>query len=426
MNKIRTILFLALILFATRVFAQDEGDKIIAIVGNDIITMYDLNYAIQQYALQYNLTQITQKDYQQVFQNMIFEKMMLAKADQDSITVTEEDVQKQLDSRLRVMKEQFGSEKNIETYYGVSLNKLKGTLKDELRKQLKIDKLKQMKFGSGIRVSGTEVEQFYEDNKDSIPDVAETLELYQIVRIPQLTEEAKNIARNKAQALLDSIKLGADFSELARKYSDDSLSASRGGDLGKIKKGIFVKEFEDAIYTLKPGQVSDLVETQFGFHIIKVTQKTGDNIKALHILVKIPHLESEDFATINSLKDLRAQALSGQKTFQQLAVESSQDKETAKDSGYIGKISMNNLDSAEVKALNDMKPGDISDPVRIGDNEDYTYSIFMLKDRIPPHKVSLKNDYALLEKYAQNYKENKALGEWFEELKKSIYVDIKL
>jgi peptidyl-prolyl cis-trans isomerase SurA len=424
--KIKFLVFLFFIFLAAAAYSQNEEDKIIAVVGNDIITISDLNDAIRQYALQRNLTQIDQSVYQQVFQNMLFEKLMLAKADQDSITVSEDDVQKQMDSRLRVLKEQFGSDKNIETAYGLSMTKLKSMLKDDLRKQLKIEKLKQNKFGSGIRVSGTEVQQFYEQYKDSLPNVPETLELYQIVRIPELSEEAKKIAHDKAAAILDSIKAGADFAAMAKKYSDDTASAARGGDLGKVKKGIFVKEFEDAIYLLKQGQISDIVETQFGYHIIQVYQRTGDDIKARHILFKIPHLESEDFSTINFLKDLNSQVISGKKSFKQLAAEFSQDKESAKDSGYVGKVTVNTLDSAEVKALSKLNPGEVSDPVRIGDPEDYTYSIFMLKSRIASHPISLKDDYARLEELAQNFKEQKELSEWFQELKKSIFVDIKL
>jgi peptidyl-prolyl cis-trans isomerase SurA len=426
LKKINLIYVLILIFLGSAVYAQNEEDKILAVVGNDIITLSDLNDAVQQYAIQNNLTQVNEKIYQQVFQNMIFEKMMIAKADQDSIYVTEDDVAKQLDYRLRMMREQFGSDKNIETAYGLTMSKLKSMIKEDLKKQIKIDRLKQKKFGNGIKVTGTEVQQFYEQYKDSIPDVPETYELYRIVRVPELSEEAKKIAHDKAEAILDSIKAGADFGEMAKKYSDDSASAVNGGDLGKIKKGIFVKEFEDALYLLKQGQVSDVVETQFGYHIIKVYQRTGDNIRAQHILIKIPHLESEDFETINFLKDLKSQAESGKKTFQQLAFEFTQDKETAKDSGYIGNITANNLDSAEVLALKDLKPGEISAPVRVGDSQNYTYSIFLLKSRKPAHKIDIKTDYALVEKYAQNYKETKELSAWFDELKKSIYVQINL
>ncbi|MGA2668596.1 MAG: peptidylprolyl isomerase [Ignavibacteria bacterium] len=147
-------------------------------------------------------------------------------------------------------------------------------------------------------------------------------------------------------------------------------------------------------------------------------------MKAQHILIKIPHLESEDFATISFLRNIKAEILGGQKTFQQLAYDSSQDKQSAKDSGYIGKVSVANLDSSEAQALKDLKPGDVSDPIRIGDIEDYTYSIFMLKSRVPSHKVNLKEDYALLEKNAQNYKSFKEMSAWFDEMKQSIYVKI--
>ncbi len=414
-------------MLASSLYSQVEGDRIIAVVGNEIILESDLNYQLMLYARQYNITQLNDNIIQQVFQNMVNEKLILAKAEQDSIYVADDEVQKQLEYRIKSLAEQFGSEKNLEDAYGLTIAKLKTLLKDDIKKKMMVEKMKQKKFGYGVKVTRTEVKNFYETYKDSIPVVPETFELYEIMRVPTLTDEAKRIAREKAKAILDSIKMGIDFSELARRNSEDSASAVNGGDLGKVKKGVFVKEFEDAAFVLKPGEVSDIVETEFGYHIIKVNEKIGDLIKLQHILVKFPHLESEDFEAINYLKDLKKQILNGTASFKELAVKYSQDIESAKDSGYVGKLNLKSLaDTSEAGALKNLNVGDISDPIKLGDNVNYSYNIFYLKDKAPEHKATLETDYQLIETYTLNYKETKELNDWLEELKKSIYVDIKI
>jgi len=426
LNKIKILLFFTFFIFATNIFAQKESDKIIAIVGNDVILESDLNYQIMLYARQNNVQQLSEQLIQQVFQNMLTEKILLAKADQDSISISEDELQKQLDYRIQTLSQQFGSDKNLEDAYGLTVTKIKSVLKEDIRKKMKVERLKQQKFGNDISINKNEVMKFYSNFRDSIPIIPESYELFQIVRTPELTQEAKRIARERALQILDSVKAGMDFSELARKYSDDSASAVQGGDLGKSKKGSFVKEFEDAAYILKPGQVSDLVETEFGYHIIKVNEKTGDVIHAQHILIKYPHLESADFESINFLKDLRTKIQSGQGSFQQFAVQFSQESKSAADSGYIGTVPLNGLSSDESTAIKDLTAGGISDPIRVGDNRNYGYYMYMVKNRIPEHRISSETDYTLLQKYAQNYKEQKAMSEWLEEIKKSVYVEIKI
>lgn len=407
-------------------YTQTDGDKIVAIVGNDVILQSDLNFQLYNYMTQNGLQQISNEVVQAVFQNMLTEKLMLAKADQDSIYISQDEVNKQVDGRIKEMVAQFGSEKNVEDAYGVTIPKIRVLLKDQTEKNMKVNRVKQEKFGYGITVTKPEVLKFFADYKDSLPMVPETFDLYQIVRIPKITEDAKFMAKDKALKILDSVKAGADFSELAKRNSDDSLSALQGGSLGKSKKGSFVKEFEDATFLLNPGEVSDIVETEFGYHIIKLNDKSGDYVTAQHILVKFPRLEAADFTEISFLKDLKEKIKSGQLSFKLAAVQNSQDPRTSADSGYVGKLSINNLDSLEIIALRDLEAGDISEPVKVGDDRFYGYYIYLLKERIPEHAATIEDDYVLLEQYAQRYKEQKLLSEWIEELKKTIYVDIKL
>ena len=426
MNKLKLLILVLAAFISLKAYSQGEGDKIIAIVGNDIILQSDLNFQLYSYMQQNGIQQISNEMVEQVFQGLITDKLMLAKADQDSIYVSAEEVNKQVDGRIKEFVAQFGSEKNVEDAYGLTIPKIRNLLKEQTERNIKISRGKQEKFGYGINVSKPEVTKFFNDYRDSLPPVPETYDLVQIVRIPKITEDAKFMAKQKAEQLLDSLKSGRDFSELAKLYSDDSLSAIQGGALGKAKKGSFVKEFEDAAFLLQPGEISGIVETEFGYHIIKLNDKTGDFITAQHILVKFPRLEAADFTEINFLKDLKTRINSGELTFNQAAVLYSQEPKSAADSGHIGKVSINNLDSLEIITLRDLNTGEISEPVKVGDDRFYGYYMYKVKERIPEHTATLESDYEIIQQYAQRYKEQKMLAEWLDELKKTIYVEIKL
>lgn len=426
MNKIKILAAFYILLITAGIYSQGEGDKIIAIVGNDVVLQSDLNFSLYSFMQQNGIQEVSNDLVQQVFQNLVSEKLMLAKADQDSIFISSDEVNKQVEGRIRDMVSQFGSEKNVEEAYGLTIPKIKALLKEQTERNMKLTRVKQAKFGYGIMVTKPEVLKFFNDYKDSLPKVPETYELAQIVRIPKVTEDAKFIAREKAQKILDSVKMGMDFSELAKRNSDDSLSAIQGGALGKAKKGSFVKEFEDAAFLLKPGDVSGIVETEFGYHIIKLNDKSGDFITSQHVLVKFPRLEAADFTEINFLKDLKNDIKSGKISFQDAALLHSQEPKSAADSGYIGKLSVINMDQLEIAALSGLNEGEISDPVKVGDDRYYGYYMYKLLSRIPEHSATIEGDYVLIEQYAQKFKEQKLLGEWLEELKKTIYLEIKL
>ena len=423
--KFISLLFLAILFLTSKTYSQKEGDRILAIVGYDIILESDLQYQIQLYARQNQLTQVNPLIAQQIFQQMLTEKIIYARAEQDSIIVKEDEIGKELDYRIKNMVNQMGSEKRLEEVYGMSIGKIKLTLKDDLIKKMKSDKLKAKKFHGGLRVTDKEVENFYAKYKDSIPQVSEEYELAHIYMQRKVSDAEKKAAREKAAIILDSIKNGVDFSELAKRNSDDTQSGLNGGDLGYSKKGVFVKEFEEALYTLNVGEVSDLVETEYGYHIIKLNDKKGDQLKSQHILVAFPKFESSDMETITFLKDLKSKIESNTISFEEAAKQYSQDVSTNLKGGYMGFIMLERLDSLTLEAVKVLDTGKISNPLKTSDDRNYGYEIIKVLKKVPTHTATMEKDYDRIKKLATMFKENTEMEKWIEELKKSVYVDVK-
>lgn len=421
----RFFFLVILMLISTKSFSQKEGDRILAIVGYDIILESDLQYQIQLYARQNQIAQVTPLIAQQIFQQMLTEKIIYAKAEQDSIKIKEDEVGKELDYRIKNMVDQVGSEKKVEEIYGMSIGKIKILLKEDLIKKMKSDKLKSKKFQGLVKVSDKEVKEFYAKYRDSLPPASDEYELGHIYIQRKVTDTEKQLAKEKALKILDSLKLGADFSELAIRNSDDTQSAINGGDLGFSKKGIFVKEFEEALYSLNIGEISDIVETEFGYHIIKLNEKKGDMVKSQHILVAYPKLESSDLETISFLKDLKSKIENNTITFEDAAKKYSQDINTNQKGGYIGLVPIERFDSLQVEAIKNLDSGMISNPVKTSEEKEYGYELFKVYKKIPSHPLTLESDYDKIKKLARLFKENTEMEKWIEEIKKSIYVDVK-
>jgi len=425
LHKIILLSFLFLTFTFINSYSQVEGDRILAIVGNDIILESDFQYQVQLYAQQNQLTQISPVLAQQIFQQMLTDKIVLAKAIQDSIEVTDEEVNRELDFRINSLVEQFGSIQRIEELYGMSLGKIKINLREELAKKLMTDKLKRKKFAGGIKVSDKEGREFFRTYQDSLPPSSEEFELSHIFMIRKITDAEKKYAYDKAKLILDSIKNGVDFSELAKRNSDDTQSAVNGGDLGFATKGSYVKPFEETLFSLKEGEVSEIVETEFGYHIIKLYEKIGDKLRGSHILIAFPRFESSDLETISFLNDLKTKIENNEITFEDAAKQYSQDTITNKDGGYIGFVPVERLDSAVLEEIEVLDIGEITKPIRLGTDLNYGYEILKVLSNNPEHRLTLDNDYDIIKSYTLFYKENEEMEKWINELRESIYVDVK-
>jgi len=416
---------IAILVSLLTAFAQAQVlDRIVAVVNDEPILESELNSQVQFFVFNNKLDPNTPGLKEQVLQSMINEKLIVAKAIEDSVTVTDDEVQQQLDAVIQQRIQQVGSESRLEEMYGMPLSRIKREFRDEMRKNLLAERLRQQRFGTS-QISRREVEEFFQMYKDSLGRVPEEVELAHIFIKPKPDEAAKAVARTKAQALLDSLKAGANFSDLAKRHSDDPGSAAQGGDLGFVRRGQFVKEFETAVFSLADQQISGIVETEFGFHIIQLLERRGDAVHPRHILVKIERTQSSDSTTIALLDSLRRRALAGE-SFAELAKKYSEDKETALIGGNLGTAELEQLDKNFYPTVSGLREGEISPPVRLTVGNSYGYHIVLLKKRTPAHAITLDQDYQRIETIALNYKRTKDYQSWLEKLKGEIYWQSRL
>ncbi|MGE5437607.1 MAG: peptidylprolyl isomerase [Syntrophothermus sp.] len=418
-------ILLIFILLAPFMAAQNVIDRIVAVVDNEIICQSELDFQTNLVASQRKIDPNTPGLKEQVLNTLIEEKLSYAQANFDSIIVTDEEVSQRIDYQINYFIQQYGSKENVEQTYGMPIEKIKRELRDNITKSLMIQKLQEKNFGM-VKASRREVEEFYNTYKDSLGLIPEKVEISHIYRNPKAAETVKLKFKNKAQAILDSIKAGRDFDEMARLYSEDPGSAEQGGDLGFVKRGVFYPEFEYAAFNLAPGQLSEVVESPVGFHIIQLIEKRGESIHAKHILIKIKNDEDADLNAITFLSDIRDSVLRGLGSFSDYARKYSEDKETVNFGGDLGTLYVDQLDKTMQDIVSKLKDGEISFPKRIEYGAEYGYHIVYLRKRTPQHTADIKTDFAEIERLAGEYKKTKLYKEWIEKLKNKIYWEVRL
>jgi len=420
-------IFCVLILIAGSLAAQTTViDKVVAVIDNEIILQSELDFQAAVYASQRGMDPKSPELRNQILNAMIDEKLVYAQAELDSIVVTDAEVAQRIEYQISVLKQQYGSEASIETMYGMSLEKIKRELRDDVRKNLMVQRLREKNFAP-VEASRREVEEFYQTYKDSLGMIPEKLRIYHIFKNPKTTDKVKNQYRDFAKAVLDSIKQGASFEEMAKKYSEDPGSKAYGGDLGFVKKGVFYPQFEAAAFALNIGEISDVVETPVGYHIIELLERRGESIRTRHILFKFKTDEGADLEAIEFLTELRDSVVKEVNTFQYYAKRYSEDKETAPFSGDLGTFYINQLDKNLLDVVSKLKQGEISFPKRIDYGQGiYGYHIVFLQSRVPQHPASLEEDYTELKRLADEYIKQKQYETWVASLRDKIYWEVRL
>ena len=410
--------------------AQVTVEDIVAIVGDNIILKSDFEQQILQYQAQGlevdSLMRI------QVLEDLLFQKLMLHKAEIDSIEVTENDVFNEIDSRLNTFISQLGSEDQLEEYFDKKIYEIKEEMYEPIENSLIIQRVR-FEITSSVDVTPKEVKNYFLNfDPDSLPMVNETIEVAHILKYPPASASAIKETENKLEKLKERVLKGESFATLAILYSEDPGSSRNGGLYNAIKRGMFVKEFEAVMFSLQDGEISDVFETEYGYHIVMMEEHRGDEVDIRHILMS-PKISAID---LNIAKDIlisaRDSILDEKLTFEDASIRYSDDEMTKFNGGKLinmntgtSKFELHELESAIKLAVEQLEVNEISEPsyVKLDDGKE-AYRLFKLLSKAEAHKVNFKDDYKMIRDMALEQKKDETISEWINTSLLKTYVRI--
>jgi len=401
-------------------------DGIAAVVGDEIILKSEVDQFAQSQAIRLRIDPSRSPNrfeslWRNTLQTMIDQKILLDRAEIDSIVVSEREIEEALEFQIDGIIQQLGSKEKAEEVIGYSLNRLKRTYREEIRKQKLVEKIQQRKF-SNLTAGRREVEDFFNEHSDSLPELKPAVKIGHILLEVSPGSGADKYAFNKADSIATLIKNGENFSELAQKYSEDPISAQKGGELGFMRRGTLVPEFEEASYLLSPDEVSDIVKTEFGYHIIKMIERRGELINVKHILVMLKSSNLDERLVIDRLNLLRDQLMAGE-DFESLASENSADPEINNNKGNLGWFDLTSLSIPEFSSVLDTLPlGSISKPFETT----FGYHIVTIFERRAGGTLSLEKNWHDIEAIVIRNKRLKVYNEWLNSLRDGVFIDIKM
>lgn len=433
MKKVRTAVYALCLLFLTGNAGSAEAqtvDRIVAVVGNEVILRSELDERVMMTRFQYPELKADKNLPEKVLNSLIDQKVILAKAKIDSTDIDEASLDGLVAERMKVLASRFSSREEMESRFGKSALLIRQELRQEVKNQQLVETLRRKKM-AGVSVSNEETLAFYQANKSRLPVIPEGVSVSQILRYPGVTAENRAAARAMIEKVQAELKGGADFGELAKKYSQDQGSAPTGGDLGYVQKGELIQSFEDAAFALKEGRISDIVETRYGFHIIQLLNKESNTLHVRHILIGFDRSKHDDEGAMATLRTIKADVLAGKASFADMALKYSEDPVSAKTGGAVLSSSssksvfpLSSLRSPLKEVVGKLKRnGDISDPLKIDSPQGGSfYAIFRLNEKIIAHQLDARQDYALLEELALDNKRQRVYEAWLQQLRKEVTV----
>lgn len=406
-------------------------DRVVAVVGQNIILQSDIEAKYMQYRLQGGIKGSASSIRCEILEDLMFEKLMLNQAEMDSITVTDEQVEAEVEQLVRYFVSQLGSQENLEKYYKKTMPEIKDELRRMRRDQMLVEQVQQTILAN-VEVTPAEVKKcYYNIPKDSIPMVNSKYEIAHLVKKPPITLDEKLAVKDRLYKMRKRILDGERFSTLALLYSEDPGSAKKGGELGFHGRGEFAPEFEAAAFNLRDGEISEVVETEFGFHIIQMIERRGDFINVRHILLTVKvSLEALQVA-YDQLDSIANLIHKDSLTFDEAVRKFSDEKDKMSGGILVNPNSGSTLfDAAELDqqvsvTINKMKVGEISAPVpmKTADNKD-AYRILYLKKKTAPHKANLKDDYTLICDWAMQKKREEIINKWIANNSQKAYIKV--
>lgn len=429
MKKIFFISILTL-LFGANTFSQGIIDKIVGIVGNEIIMMSDIeNQYIQMQSQQMEINSNTRCE---ILEDLMYQKLLYVQAQKDSIEVTTKEVDMELDRRLSVFINQIGSEQKLEEYFGKTIKSIKEDLRSTIEEQMMAQKVQQKIIGD-TKITPSEVKKYYESlPADSIPTIEAYYELSEIVIKPEVSKEDKEKVIAELNKIRERIQNGESFATMAVLYSEDPGSAMKGGELGFVSKTDLVPEFSQVAFNLtSPIDVSPVVETEYGFHIIQMIEKKGNMMNFRHILMKpkvsMEALEEADKKATEVYNILKSDTISFTDAVKKYSNGDSKGSDGKVMNPYFGDAHMTDdfLDPYTKMALSPLKEGEYSKPFLTSDNKGIrVIKIIRLDLDVKEHKANMKDDYLTIQKYALEDKNSKLVDEWVKDKVKGVYIKI--
>lgn len=433
MKKVLLMASGLLFLFLTTQAQKKSVDKVIAVLGSDVILLSELN---QQYVMYLNSgNPVDEKVKCYILQQMLVQHLLKQQAEIDSVMVDDKQVDDELDRRMRMQIQRAGGQDKLEEFLNRSVLQYKDELRPDVKDQLQANKM-QGTITEKVSITPSEVQKYYDSyKKDSLPDIPAEYEVGEILVQPELTKLEKQRFYDKLDAIRLRVKSGEDFGFLAKTYSEDPGSAPEGGDLGFFDRTMMAKEFTAYAFKLKPGELSPVFETEFGFHVLQVVERRGEQVHARHILIR-PQSTPQSLTRAQLHADSIYNNIKNDKiSFSAAASLYSADKESKYNGGMIlfadnvtartTFIPADKLDPKIFLVVDTMKVGEVSKPVAFtGQDGKDGYKIVFLKSKIAPHKGNLDQDYTKFKEKAQQQKSDRVMSEWFEKRRKSTYIRI--
>ena len=439
----RNWIIIALMFLALPMMAQNRQpqviDKVVAVVGKNIILQSDIENQYIQYRVQ-GLAAGTGKEIRsRILEDLLLQKLMLNQAEMDSITVTDDQVEADMEQRIRYFIARIGSQEKLEEQFGKSMAEIKDEVRQARRDQMLQEQV-QAKIMQNVTVTPKEVKDFFHDiPKDSLPTISPSYEIVQIVKRPPVSIDEKLQVKDRLYQIRKRILEGeSSFSTMAVLYSEDPGSARQGGELGFAGKGVYATEFENVAFNLRDGEISDVVETEFGFHIIQLIERRGETINCRHILLtaKVP-VEALEKAQ-NQLDSVAQLIRNGDMTFEE-ACKKFSDDDSKSNGGYLTNavsggnwLSLQDLQELEGSypeyknlafVISRLNVGEVSDPLPMTTNENNdAFRLVMVKRKTEAHQANLKDDYSLIQNWALGQKRQEAIGKWVKDKAAKAYI----
>jgi peptidyl-prolyl cis-trans isomerase SurA len=405
-------------------------DKILAKVDDQIVLKSEMEVAYLQFL---SSGQPLIGDAKcRVLESLVINKLLLAKAEIDSVSVSEDMVESNLNQRMQVFISQFGSEKQLEEFYDKSIDEFKEEFRDQVQDQLIIERM-DGKIASDLDASPKEVRKFFSQiPKDSLPYFSTEVEVGILVKDIVSGEGSKKSILQQMNSIRDRILAGESFKAMAKTYSEDYGNKDKGGDLGYWKKTDLDPDYVAAAMKLDSGQVSPIVKTQFGYHLIQMIGKRGNEFNSRHILMRPNFSELDIQFTINEIDSIKSLIRQDSLSFEQAAKKYSDDQYTKSNGGLLvdqntgsTKIPLERMDTDIYFTLDTMTPGRISGPILFTKpDQQKAMRIIYYKNKFPPHQANLKDDYQKIYQATLEEKKFEVKKEWFEKTRREVFISI--